>query len=287
MASSQDCRLGRRGIGPHAVPSMTLSSASLPARRASLARAPLAAMLLLLVATVALSACKKDEGGGASPKSAKTANPAADKPAPTGRGVIQGTVRFSGTAPAPEPWGGANDSNCRSKHEPTIQLVRVKDGKLEDAFVYVKAGLPEGSHPVPTEAVVLDQKACEFTPRVFGVVAGQEIELWNSDAFMHNVKASGEFNDGLPGGVKRKRKLENEGVINIMCDVHPWMRSYGHVLSHPYFQVTKADGAFSIQGLVDGEYTVAVWHEKLGTQEKTVKVAAGQPATVDFELQAR
>jgi plastocyanin len=237
----------------------------------------------ILLATLAGAGCNNDKGkGGAAPK------PTSDKPAPTGSGVIQGTVSFAGSAPAPEPWGGTSSSDCRSLHEGTIQLVKVQDGKLEEAFVYVKAGLPEGSHPTPDKAVVVDQKGCEFVPRVFGLVAGQPIEFGNSDAFMHNVK-SPEFNQGLATrGVKMQLKLNEEGVmVPVRCDVHPWMRAYAGVMSHPYFDVSKADGSFKIAGLVDGEYTVAVWHEKLGTLEQKVTVAGATPAALNFEMRPK
>jgi hypothetical protein len=83
-------------------------------------------------------------------------------------------------------------------------------------------------------------------------------------------------------------KLQEEGVmVPIRCDVHPWMRAHAGVLSHPYFAVSAADGSYKIAGLVDGEYTVAVWHEKLGPQEQKVKVAGATPAALDFELRPK
>lgn len=235
-----------------------------------------------VLALVSLGACNGDKAKAGPAASAK---PKADKPAPTGSGVISGVVKFSGDVPAPDAWGGTSVGDCRSLHEATIQLVEVKDGKLKNAFVYVKAGLPDGYFDPPAAAVVVDQKACEFEPRVFGVVAGQSIEFGNSDAFMHNVK-SPEFNQGLATrGVKMQLKLQEEGVmVPVKCDVHPWMRAYAGVMAHPYFSVSQGDGAYKISGLVDGEYTLGVWHEKLGTQEHKVKVSAQAPAVLDIEF---
>jgi hypothetical protein len=227
---------------------------------------------------VALGCGNKSEGT----KTAKTAKPGADKPAPTGSAEIAGVVRFEGTPPEPEPWGGKSNADCQKLHPETIQLVKVEGGKLEDAFVYVKTGLPEGSYPTPDAKITFDQKGCEFSPRVFGMMAGQALAADNNDRFMHNVK-SPEWNQGFPFGVKKDMKLENAAVMDtIKCDVHPWMRSYAGVMEHPYFAVTKADGAFDLKGLVDGEYTVAVWHEKLGTQEQKVKASAAAPGKVEL-----
>ena len=239
---------------------------------------------LALVSATALAAC--DSGDKPKPKPTV---PGGDKPAPTGAGKIEGNVLFTGTPPPPEEWGGSRNTDCATKHDKTIQLVKVEGGKLADAFVYVKEGLPPGTHEPPATKVSLDQKNCEFEPRVFGVVASQDIEAGNSDAFMHNIK-SAEFNQGFPSaGVKRSLKLNDEKVMSkILCDVHPWMQAYAGVMNHPYFQVTKADGTFSIAGLVDGTYTVAAWHEKLGTIEvKDVKVTAAAPGKVDLTYAVR
>lgn len=244
-------------------------------------RSHLALILPALTAALLASACgKKETPAGAG--STTAAKPAAEAPAPTGSAVVQGVVRFDGTPPAPEPWPGAGNADCKGLNPDTIQLVKVQDGKLEDAFVYVKDGLPKGSYPTPAEKIVFDQKGCEFSPRVFGVMAEQPIEVGNSDKFMHNVKSQ-EFNQGFPFNVKKTVQLTETAVMStIKCDVHPWMRAYAGVMEHPYHAVTRADGAFSIKGLVDGEYTIAAWHEKLGTAEQKVKASAAAPATVEL-----
>ncbi len=234
---------------------------------------------LLLVLAVALAACGKKATTRSSSGAAGTAGPVADTPAPTGNAVVRGVIRFEGAAPPPEPWGGAGNAECKALHGDTVQLVKVKDGKLEDVFVYVKAGLPKGSYPTPSEPVTFDQKGCEFAPRVFGIMAGQPFALANSDKLMHNVK-SPEFNQAFPFGSKRVMKLNEPAVMaTIKCDVHPWMRSYAGVMEHPYFAVTGPDGAFAIKGLVEGEYTLEAWHEKLGTQQAKAKASATPEAT--------
>jgi hypothetical protein len=244
----------------------------------------LAWIALVSAAVLGAAACnsKSDKPGGAA-----TAKPVAESPAPTGQATITGVVTFDGAVPAPEPWAGASNPECKTLRTETIQLVKVQDKKLEDAFVYVKEGLPKGSYPVPKESVPFDQKGCEFAPRVFGVMAGQDIAGANSDKLLHNVK-SAEFNQAFPFNTKKDMKLNDAAVMStIKCDVHPWMRAYAGVMEHPYFAVTKADGAFTIKGLVDGEYTVAVWHEKLGTSEVKVKATAAAPGKVEIALKGK
>ena len=61
------------------------------------------------------------------------------------------------------------------------------------------------------------------------------------------------------------------------------MRAYIGAVEHPYFAVTGADGSFEIKNLPPGDYTVAAWQEKLGTQEQQRSLlAASGPANVHF-----
>ena len=150
-------------------------------------------LVVAVLACSALAAC--DSGGGKSGAGGKTQK-TAEAPAAKGEGVIEGTVKLVGDPPAAKEWGGSGFSGCAGKHPATIQLVKADGGKLQDAFVYVKAGLPPGSHEAPSAPVVVDQKACEFTPRVFGAMSEQPIQWGNSDPMMHNVN-SGQFNQGL------------------------------------------------------------------------------------------
>src|SRR5689334_17850844 len=110
----------------------------------------LAWIALLAAAALSSAGCnsKSDKPAGAG-----TAKPVAESPAPTGQAMITGVVLFDGAVPAPEPWAGASNPECKTLRAETIQLVKVQDRKLEDAFVYVKEGLPKGSYPVPTESV--------------------------------------------------------------------------------------------------------------------------------------
>jgi hypothetical protein len=246
-----------------------------PLRSMSLAALALFAALL---APLAPACDRKTDKPGARVK------PVVEMPAHTGSAVVKGVVKFAGAVPPPEPWAGAGNAECRKLHPETMQLVKVQDGKVEDAFVYVKDGLPPGTYPASSQPVAFDQKGCEFTPRVLGVFAGQAISATNSDRLLHNVK-SPEWNQAFPYGLKRDIRLDHAAVMaTIACDVHPWMRAYVGVMEHPYFAVTKADGAFELDGLVDGELTVAVWHEKLGTAEKKVKTTAGTPITIELDL---
>ena len=73
-----------------------------------------------------------------------------------------------------------------------------------------------------------------------------------------------------------------EHIFAVKCNVHSWMTAYVGVLSHPFFDVTERDGKFSITGLEPGTYELEAWHEKLGTQTRTVTIAGDESVGVDF-----
>ena len=77
-----------------------------------------------------------------------------------------------------------------------------------------------------------------------------------------------------------------EVMVVVRCDVHPWMRAYLGVLDHPYFAVTPSDGSFRLGDVPAGDYTLAVWHERLGSQERKVSVRAQQVTTAEIRFEA-
>ena len=239
---------------------------------------------VLFVASFGVAAC----GGGSEPAPATTSQEPAAAPAaavdPASAATIAGKINLEGAPPANAPIRMNADPACVAATKgttPTQQTFVSEGGGLGNVFVYVQSGL-NGTFPAPTTAVVLDQKGCQYIPHVFGVQVGQPIEIVNSDPTLHNVhatpKTNAEFNTAQPiQGMKTTHTFtakEADVVVPFKCDVHGWMNASVGVLDHPYFAVTKPDGSFSIPNLPPGSYTLAAWHEKLGTQTLPVTVAA-------------
>ena len=131
-----------------------------------------------------------------------------------------------------------------------------------------------------------------YEPHVFGVMAGQDIEIANDDPTNHNIhplpKENREWNESQPPSSEAKKKSfarqEASPPITVKCNVHPWMRAYIAVVGHPFFAVTGDDGTFTIKGLPPGTYKVEAWHEKFGAKEMDVTVAPKDTKTADFEF---
>lgn len=207
-------------------------------------------------------------------------------------GGVSGTIVFEGTPPVMKPINMGATPECHAMHGDTPivdeTLVLGTGQTMGNILVYVSKGLPDKTWPVPSEPAVISQKGCVYSPHVLALQAGQSLKILNPDNIMHNVNGMAEknpaFNKGMPKGVEEVTipMDQPEAPFMIKCDVHPWMRSYCAVMSHPFFTVTKADGKFTLEGLDAGEYEISAWHERLGTQTATVTVAADGSVTQDF-----
>lgn len=242
--------------------------------------------ILLVSATLAGAAC------GSAPASKPASGPL-KKVDPVTAGSLTGRVTFKGPAPAPETLQINEDPVCQQAFAGNMKSDAIQisaDGSIANAFVYIKDTLADYAFDVPTQPIVLDQKGCRYTPRVFGVRVGQTVDMSNSDATLHNVHAlpmnNTEFNIGLPMQNSHMTEVFSapEVMVRFKCDVHAWMNAYGGVVPHPFFAVTGADGAFSMKGLPPGEYELAVWHEKLGTTSQKVTIGASQSQTATVVL---
>ena len=204
-------------------------------------------------------------------------------------GTLRGTVLFQGTPPAPTKIPLASFSQCANPKD-RDEDVLIQDGKVQNAFVYIKEGLEGYEFPKAETDVVLDQSGCLYYPRVVGIQTGQTVVIKNSDPFLHNVrglpKRSHSFNVAMIKGAGEVRRVfdEPEIMVPIRCDVHPWMRAYVGVLNHPYFSVTGPDGSFELKNIPAGNYTLEVWHERLGRKTEKVTVEEKKTSDVNFLL---
>ncbi len=199
--------------------------------------------------------------------------------------TIRGSVKVEGKIPPLPPLQISKYKEV-CKGVPNESLVVGPGQGLRYAVVTLE-GITKGK-PVETEAQhELDNVKCRFVPHVQTASVGQFVVMKNTDPILHTAHAffvggQPQFNVGLyPGRVSRK-PLVTPGIVKILCEVHPWMSAYIVVTDHPYEAVTDAYGEYLITDIPAGTYKIKVWHESLGSEEKSVEVKAGDSRNVDF-----
>jgi plastocyanin len=215
---------------------------------------------------------------------------------PATAGVVTGTIRSVGKRPKPVPIDMSNEPACVSAHQGKAydeSLMVGRGGELANAFVYVKSGLEGKTFAVPSTPVVIDQSGCWFYPRVMGIQVGQILQVVNSDPVTHNIHPMAQVNrdwnhsQGAGDPPLARKFVKPEIMIPVKCNIHSWMHAFIGVVEHPYFAVTGEDGSFTIANLPPGTYTLAVWQEKLGTQEETITVGPQAKVTANFTFMGR
>lgn len=175
-------------------------------------------------------------------------------------------------------------------------IIDARSKGIRDAIAYL--GNPQGAFLeiekafiAATPKVTVDQKNCEFLPRITAMHEDQELVFTSSDRVVHNIHLSPLKNEGLnrlmpPEGQLRVRLLAERRAIPVQCGLHPWMQASIRVFDHPFFAKTGKDGAFEIARIPPGEQRLIVWHERAGylTEGKSwgmvVTVSAGEVSDV-------
>jgi len=247
-------------------------------------------LFLALVLAVAVVGCgkkeniEKSDGGSESSGPVLTLDPATV-------GSIRGTVVLDGVAPAPIAIDMSAEPNCLKAHPAPVYLPEVVTGErgaLANVVVFVKSGLGNYKYDLPKDPVVLNQQGCMYEPHVVALRVGQTLEITNSDPTPHNVhpmpKENGEWNISQPAGAPPLEKTFSraELAIPLVCNVHPWMKSYIFVFENPYFAVTTNTGTFELENLPSGTYSVAAWQEKYGTLEQAVTIGPKESKAISF-----
>lgn len=210
------------------------------------------------------------------------------KPPAKAEGKLVVTVSLDGVPPVPKMVARDSDPYCNKGETPADDLIVSAKGKLKDVFVRIK-NPPAKTAPAP---MLLDQKGCTYTPRIVAVAPGAKLAVRNSDGTFHNVNGSisGKQVWNKPMAAKDPdlslpTSPQAGDVIDIVCNVHPWMKAHAVVIDHSYFGITGDDGTVTIPNLPPGTYTVETWHPKLGNRTlENIKIGSGAKATVPARI---
>ena len=194
-----------------------------------------------------------------------------------GYGTIKGRLVWGGaTAPDRQVIDVSknNDAKVCSKTallDPDLVVDKETKG-VANAFAYLPT--PKGKNAErekelvsTTPKVTIDQIDCEWVPISTAVFKDQTVLFKSSDPVGHNVHYTGFANNDNfavgPNQSRDKKLTPDKRAINLVCDIHPWMKGNLMVFNHPFFAVTGKDGSFEIKGVPAGEQNVILW-QKLG-----------------------
>lgn len=155
------------------------------------------------------------------------------------------------------------------------------------AVVYLE-GVP-GDPKLPDKNPMIAQEGIEFRPRVLPVVKGSTVDFPNRDKVHHNVfslSKESKFDLGRYGAEETQSwKFETAGVVKVNCEIHEHMKAFVVVLETAYFATTDESGAYTIESIPPGTYTLVAWHEDGKPVRQSVTIPAG-PATQDVKFSA-
>lgn len=204
--------------------------------------------------------------------------------APSAAGVIRGVLvtsprRARVQVPA-DSTASAKPVLQRGANDAVIYLEQVPpkvEKKLSGHGFFRKA-------PRPPRIV---QAKLRFVPRVLAAAAGTAVEFENLDRVYHNtfsVSAAKRFDLGkYPPGTLDTVVFERVGVANLHCDIHPDESGFVVVVPNHAFARPDSLGRFTLPKLPRGQYTIRVWHPRLGQITRAVEM----PKHGDVALELR
>jgi Polysaccharide lyase family 4, domain II len=212
----------------------------------------------------------------------------------TDGGSITGSVLSGDAVAETKTYTISKDPEICGQGTRDVNFVRINDGKLLDAVVYlekVSTGKPFADGLASLE---IDQKGCAFSP-LMGVIENKgELTALNQDPTLHNIhvyELIGNarrtlMNVSQPNQgdtVTKAIKVRKGNGLKIECDAHDFMHAFVFVTKNPYYAVVDENGAFNIGDIPAGTYKISVWHGKLGQiAGGEVVVTAGGETSIDL-----
>jgi hypothetical protein len=204
-------------------------------------------------------------------------------------GTITGIVSYAGVAPPAATIAITKDVEVCGREKTAANLLIGPNNGIRNVVVRLK-DITSGKALGKPTTVTVDQKGCEYDPRVVLFPAGSRVRIENNDGILHNTNVTAERNESFTLAqpkyrrVAEKRIEDAEMPIRVRCDVHNWMTSWWISQEHPYYALTGADGAFTLTDVPPGEYTLEAWHETLGTRTQPITVQPKTTVRVTMEM---
>jgi len=134
----------------------------------------------------------------------------------------------------------------------------------------------------------MSQRDTAFAPDLVVVPVGTTVRFPNRDPFFHNVfsySKTKRFDLGrYPRGDEKTVTFDHPGAVNVLCEIHKWMRAGIVVVENRHHVIANADGTFTLPDVAPGAYKLTVWQFERGSRTVDVTVPASGSARVDVTL---
>jgi hypothetical protein len=147
-------------------------------------------------------------------------------------------------------------------------------------------------------AIIVDQRDCEFVPRIQIARSGVPLILKNSDPILHVVRIDLMSSTNGPrtllrtatpyAGYEKLYQLANFHEPTLLQltsgNGHEWMAAYIAIMPHPWAAITDENGRFTLHNVPAGAHKIYAWHEALGTLVHEVHLNGEGSTTADFQF---
>jgi len=219
--------------------------------------------------------------------------------AENGQGTISGMVRLVGPPPSiPTVLPQMDFDMCGSVARPTQSLLLGSNQTVRNVIVYL-AGYAQNNPSNGTNgAIIVDQRDCEFVPRIQIARSGVPLILKNSDPILHVVRIDLMSSTNGPqtllrtatpyAGYEKLYQLANFHEPTLLQltsgNGHEWMAAYIAIMPHSWAAITDENGRFTLHNVPAGAHKIYAWHEALGTLVHEVHLNGEGSTTADFQF---
>ena len=208
----------------------------------------------------------------------------------SGKGALKGVVKFDGDPPEPRVRKPSDTGDC--KHEVSLEDLIVDKPTKGIRYAIIRIlNVKSPEPPAPLKQLsTIDQSGCKFSPHVIIIPPGADVSFLNPDKVAHNVHTNPL--DGRNNAIntmmhandeklvlKGEKYFTEQELVQVRCDIHPWMKCYVVVHDPRFAAISGPDGAFEINGVPPGSYELIIYHELLG--EKRMKIEISESNTTN------
>lgn len=212
-------------------------------------------------------------------------------------GDLKVRFEYGGNAPERAPVAvNADEAYCGKQGllDETV-IVNAENKGLRNVILAVYTGRGGSKlDPVPPakRELTLANDKCRFEPRVVVAQVGDVLRITNPDPVGHNANLQFFNNEAknpmIPPNqeVKVELKESEPGIVEVRCNIHPWMKASLLVLDHPFAGVSDENGEVVIKGIPVGKHVFRANHEVGKIQDVTVggKAQKWDRSRFEFEI---